>query len=53
MQFVSTVASSDDIFSCRPIENATVMDLLQYILQKEAIVTATDGSYSGAQLARG
>ena len=53
MQFVSTVASSDDIFNCRPIENATVIDLLQYIIQKEAVVTVTDGSYSGTVVAIG
>ena len=47
VQFVSTVSSSDDIFNHRPIKDATVESLLQYILKEETKVIAKDGSYSG------
>lgn len=44
--FVSAVASSDSIFNSKP-SDATVAEMLHYILEKEISTTTISGSYSG------
>lgn len=46
-QFVGTVASSNQVFNGRPMNNPTIEDLLKYILCEEIKTTCVSGSYSG------
>ena len=45
--FVSAVASSDKIFEDKPVD-ATVPEMVRYILEKEICSTTISGSYSGS-----
>lgn len=46
-QFVGTVASSNEVFQGRPMDNPSTEELLKYILEKEIKETCVIGSYSG------
>ena len=47
IQFLSTVASCDQMVTLRPLDDPSVEEVLCYTLQEEIRVTAKLGAYSG------
>lgn len=47
IQFLSTVASCDQVVTQRPLEDPSVEEVLSYVLQEEIRVMAKLGAYSG------
>lgn len=50
IQFLSTVASCDQMVTHRPLDDPSVEEVLCYTLQEEIRVTAKQGAYSGVYI---
>lgn len=46
-QFVCSMISSDELYEQRPVDEPTVKDILEFMLQKEIQSTASVDAYSG------
>ena len=52
LQRFCTVSRNNEIFKCRPQQNPTTKQLLQYVLKQEIMATASLESYSGINQSR-
>ena len=46
-QFLCSMISSDTVYEQRPVNEPTVTEILEFMLQKEIQATADMGAYSG------